>query len=43
MAILRGILLKGAGIPVLWPNIVALFILLLVIGAFSLRFVRRTL
>ena len=43
MAILRGILLKGAGIPVLWPNIVALFILLLVIGAFSLRFVRRAL
>jgi len=41
--ILRGILLKGAGLDVLWPDVLALAILGLVIGAFSLRFVRRAL
>jgi ABC-2 type transport system permease protein len=41
--ILRGILLKGAGLDVLWPQVVALAILGLVIGSFSLRTVRRAL
>jgi ABC-2 type transport system permease protein len=43
LAILRGILLKGAGLDVLWPNLLALAGLGLVIGTFSLRFVRRAL
>ncbi len=43
LTIVRGILLKSSGVEVLWPNILALVILGLVIGAFSLRFVRRAL
>lgn len=43
LAILRGILLKGTGMDVLWPNVLALAILGLVIGTFSWRFVRRAL
>lgn len=43
LTILRGILLKGAGIEVLWPNIAILAALGLVIGIFSWRFVRRAL
>ncbi|MBN1891107.1 MAG: ABC transporter permease [Thermoflexales bacterium] len=43
LTILRGILLKGAGLDVLWPNILALALLGLVIGTFSLRYVRRAL
>jgi ABC-2 type transport system permease protein len=43
LAILRGILLKGTGLSVLWPNLLALLALGLVIGTFSLRFVRRAL
>jgi ABC-2 type transport system permease protein len=43
MTILRGILLKGTGLEVLWPNVLALLILGLVIGTFSWRFVRRAL
>jgi ABC-2 type transport system permease protein len=43
LTILRGILLKASGVEVLWPNILALVILGLVIGTFSLRFVRRAL
>jgi ABC-2 type transport system permease protein len=43
LTILRGILLKGAGLNVLWPNILALALLGLVIGTFSLRYVRRAL
>lgn len=43
LTILRGILLKGAGLDVLWPNILALAALGLVIGTFSLRYVRRAL
>ena len=43
LEILRGILLKGAGLEVLWINVLALIILGVVIGAFSLRFVRRSL
>jgi ABC-2 type transport system permease protein len=43
LTILRGILLKGAGLDVLWPNVLALAGLGLVIGAFSLHFVRRAL
>jgi ABC-2 type transport system permease protein len=43
LAILRGILLKGSGIDVLWPHVLALVILGLVIGTFSLRYVRRAL
>lgn len=41
--IFRGILLKGAGLPVLWPSVLALAILGAVIVPFSLRFVRRAL
>ena len=43
LTILRGILLKGAGLEVLWPHLLWLAGLGLVIGAFSLRFVRRAL
>jgi len=43
LAILRGILLKGAGLDVLWPNVLALGIIGIVIGTFSWRFVRRNL
>jgi len=43
LTILRGVLLKGVGLEVLWPNVLALAILGLVIGTFSLRYVRRAL
>ncbi len=43
LTILRGILLKGTGLDVLWPNVLALLILGTVIGTFSFRFVRRAL
>jgi ABC-2 type transport system permease protein len=43
LAIMRGILLKGVGLEVLWPHVLALFLLGVVIGGFSLRFVRRAL
>jgi ABC-2 type transport system permease protein len=43
LSILRGLLLKGAGLDVLWPHVLALMLLGLVIGTFSLRFVRRAL
>ena len=41
--ILRGILLKGAGLEVLWTNVLALLALGLIIGTLSLRYVRRSL
>ncbi|MCP4358231.1 MAG: ABC transporter permease [Chloroflexi bacterium] len=43
LEILRGILVKGAGMETLWPSVLALAILGAVIIAFSLRFVRRAL
>jgi len=43
LTILRGIMLKGAGLSVLWPNLLALAALGAVILTFSLRFVRRAL
>jgi ABC-2 type transport system permease protein len=43
LRILRGILLKGVGLEVLWPHVLALVILGVVIGGFSLRYVRRAL
>ncbi len=43
LTILRGIMLKDAGIGVLWPNVLALAGLGLVIGTLSLRFVRKAL
>lgn len=43
LTIMRGVLLKGTGLEVLWPNALALGVLGLVIGTFSLRFVRRAL
>jgi ABC-2 type transport system permease protein len=43
LTILRGISLKGIGLEILWLNVVALAILGLVIGIFSLRFIRRAL
>jgi len=41
--ILRGIMLKGSGLDVLWPNLMMLFGLGVVIIGFSLRYVRRAL
>lgn len=41
--ILRGVMLRGAGLDVLWPQVLALLGLGLVIGGFSLRYVRRAL
>jgi len=41
--ILRGIMLKEAGLAVLWPNLLALTLLGIVIIGFSWRFVRRAL
>ncbi len=43
LTILRGILLKGADLTVLWPHVAALLALGLVIGTVSLRYVRRAL
>ena len=43
LEIVRGILLKGAGLDVLWPHVLALAILGTVIGTFSLSYVRRAL
>jgi ABC-2 type transport system permease protein len=43
LAIVRGIMLKGAGMDVLWPHVLALVLLGLVIGTFSWRFIRRSL
>ncbi len=43
LVIVRGVLLKGVGLEVLWPHVLALIGLGAVIGAFSLRFVRRAL
>ncbi len=43
MSILRGILLKNTGIEFLWPNVLAMVFLLIIIGGFSWRFVRRAL
>lgn len=41
--IARGILLKGSGLDTLWPQVAALAVLGLVIGTFSLRYVRQAL
>lgn len=41
--ILRGILLKGSDLTVLWPSVLALILLGLVISTFSLRSMRRAL
>lgn len=43
LTILRGILLKGVGLDVLWINVLILAGLGLVIGIFSLQFVRKAL
>ena len=43
LEILRGILLKGAGMNVLWSHVTALAVLGTIIMTFSLRFVRKTL
>lgn len=43
LSILRGLLLKGAGLDILWPHVLALVILGLIISTFSWRFVRRNL
>ena len=43
LTILRGVMLKGAGLETLWSNLLALVVLGAVIGFFSLRFVRRSL
>jgi ABC-2 type transport system permease protein len=43
LAIVRGILIKGSGFMVLLPHVGALIVLGIIIGGFSLRFVRRAL
>jgi ABC-2 type transport system permease protein len=43
LEIMRGILIKGAGLDVLWPHVLALLILGAIIGTFSLRYVRQAL
>lgn len=43
LTIVRGVLLKASGLGVLWPNLAAMALLGLIIGGFSLRFVRRSL
>jgi ABC-2 type transport system permease protein len=43
LSILRGILIKGADLAVLWPHIVALVLLGITISAISWRFIRRAL
>ena len=43
LAIIRGVMLKGAGLDVLWPHLLWLVILGAVIITFSWRFVRRAL
>jgi ABC-2 type transport system permease protein len=43
LTIFRSVMLKGAGLDVLWPHVLALVGLGLVIGGFSLSFVRRAL
>ena len=43
MTILRGVLLKGVGLDVLWTSVAALAVLGVVIGSFSLMVVRRAL
>jgi len=43
LTILRSILLKGVGLEILWTHVAALAALGLLIGTFSLRFVRKAL
>lgn len=43
LEIMRAVMIKGAGLDVIWPNVLALTILGLVIGTFSWRFIRRAL
>lgn len=43
LAILRGVLIKGANLSVIWPHILALALLGIAIGALSWRFIRRAL
>ena len=43
LTIFRAVMLKGVGLEVLWPNVLALAGLGLVIGGFSVAFVRREL
>jgi ABC-2 type transport system permease protein len=43
LVVFRGILLKGVGLEVLWPHVLALLILGIVIGGFSTIFVRKAL
>jgi ABC-2 type transport system permease protein len=43
LSILRGILIKGAGLAIIWPNILALVLLGIAISAISWRFIRRAL
>lgn len=43
LVIVRGIMLKGSGLDILWPNVLALTILGLIIGSASLIYVRQAL
>lgn len=43
LSIARGIMLKGAGLGDIWPHLAALVVLGIVIGGFSLRYLRKAL
>jgi ABC-2 type transport system permease protein len=43
LSIARGIMLKGAGMEEIWPHVLALILLGILIGGFSLRYLRRAL
>ena len=43
LEIMRSIMIKGAGMEVIWPNVLALVLLGLVIGTFSWRYIRKAL
>ena len=43
LEIMRAVMIKGAGLEIIWPNVLMLVFLGLVIGTFSWRFIRRAL
>jgi len=43
LAIIRGVMIKGAGLSILYPHVLALLFLGVIIGSFSLTYVRKAL
>jgi len=43
LEIMRAVMIKGAGLEIIWPNVLMLMFLGLVIGTFSWRYIRRAL